>query len=563
MTWCVYAQQIATVNIGVMSPTEGGSRNAGEAHRKWITTALETQKNITTRHGVYTLNLIDRNTASQESNDYCYEQAKDLVQNEKVAIILGPVSSGCVKSVLSNELPVPVVTTLASATSLTENRNPWFFRANGYDSKRIQKLWNYVDKQIDRDRKQRWLILYEPSKYGMGLLQDLRGEIKDNIEPVVVLIGNDTEENILSDLIRSEFIEGDSLFNFFLLGTSDKVLRAIKEIEGITRDHNLPHNIYTVGSSLELLKYSPPSLVTVGEMRFDTTQNSRLKPELERILSLASKEQTSLYPTTYQAARFIIPQAITRALNSIDNPENLQALREAIRDHLEADEFDSLQPPKMVSFENGNMSDVFEFPIYRIKASYEEVPNGQIPAGWIEFFNSGVDFNYLEAPLKVSFVAHGLTNKDFSLELYKNGKKVQHSQSFRMQDGEHKQITFHVSTPGNYNIYSTTASFPKFASYNVSFSPFYLISLIAAFVAVFLKQKLSQVSWAYRFELLIEGGVIGLGVAFISTYIQYSVLPFTASDWNIINGILYGFVGGWFGPMLITSLTSRVLPGKS
>ncbi|MFC3123115.1 ABC transporter substrate-binding protein [Agaribacter flavus] len=557
-----YSQTVNTINIGVMSPILGGSRDAGEAHELWIRTALSTQQKLVTNKGIYEINLVMKDTESRESDEYCHEQAKELVDQDNVVAIIGPVSSGCVKSVLKGGVEVPIIATLASATSLNDERSPWFFRANGYDRIRIQKLWHYVDRQTVANQNYRWFVLHGDSKYGLGLVEDLREMVNGAVELETLNISSDSSQKVLSPALREALLNNDVHHNFFILGTSDRVIRAIKEITSIAAEHPLAHSIYTVGSSFELLRHSPPSLVTVGEMQFDLSQNSRLKPELERLQEQAKNLEKSLFPTTYQAARFIVPEALRRAIDNTDSLGDLGNLREQIRQQLEIGEFNSLQPPKMVSFNDGNMSDVFEFPIYGIAASFASLANDKENLAWIEFYNSETEFNYLESPIKTTFIAHGLENNTVDIQLRKGNKTVQQRRILNTKDGQKQEVTFHVYTPGNYEVYSTTASFPKFAEYKVSFSPFYLICLCAAFLAVFMKQKITKMTWAYRLELLFEGGVTGLAVAFVSTYIQYSVLPFTASDWNIINGVLYGFVGGWFGPMLITSLTSRVLPGK-
>jgi ABC-type branched-subunit amino acid transport system substrate-binding protein len=558
-----YCQQDITVRIGVMSPQQGSQRATGEAHDFWVKLALTPNGKIVNEQRVIRIEAVFRDTRSSESDTHCLEKAKELVEIEKVAMIIGPVSSGCVRSVLSGDLKVPIIATLASATSLTEKRNPWFFRANGYDKIRIENLWKYIDATLNRTRENKWIVAHDTSDYGMGLLSDLTSTISDSIVLTPFKIPEDDRIKVFRESTITEIKAGKSFFNFFVFGTGDKVLKTLHEINQLTLENQIPHQIYTVGSSKNLLKNSPQSLVTIGEMQIEKSQGSKIKPEVSRLIQQATQRHLALHPTTYQAARFIVPEVIRRVLKSQPSIPKIETLRDIIRQELEDNEFESLQPPRRIKFNKGNMSKIFEFPIYQIKPHYTKINSFEQDIGWIEYLNDAADVNFMESPLKVDLVGHQMEGEEISLSLYRDGKHLVKVKKHKiLENNKPFSVPFHLYRPGSYHVISNISSYPEKSHYKVSFSPLYFICVLSAFLAVFLKQKMTQISWPYRMELLIEGALVGVAVAFISTYIQYSVLPFTSNDWNLINGVLYGFVGGWFGPLLITSLTSRVLPNN-
>ena len=554
-------QQDITIKIGVMSPKYGPQRTIGEAHDFWVKLALTSYGKIVNEQGVIRIKAIYKDTKSNESDSSCLEQAEELIA-QGALLIIGPVSSGCVASVLSGDLQIPIITTLASATFLTEKRSSWFFRANGYDKIRMQKLWKHIDVSINHKLKHKWIVVHDTSEYGKGLLSDLKATINSAFKTKIIKIPQDETQVIFQDSTVTEVYKEDDFINFIVLGQGDKVIKTLNEINEFTKKNQIPHQIYTVGSSINLLNNSPKTLITVGEMQIDQTHKSKFTPEIERMVQQAMNRQHSFYPTTYQTARFIVPTAIHRALKDKVKIPEINTLRKIIRQELENGEFDSIQPPKRVEFNEGNMNEIFEFPIYQVNPVYTKIKSAEGNIGWVEFLSETAKVNYMESPLKVTLVGHQLNGEQIKLSLYRNGEELIKEKKIKLTNDKKVTIPFHVNFPGSYHIVSNISSYPEEIEYKVSFSPLYFICILSAFLAVFLKQKMTKISWVYRIELLAEGALIGIAVAFISTYIQYSVLPFTATDWNLINGLLYGFIGGWFGPLIITSLTNRVLPGS-
>ncbi len=553
------------VRVGVMSPKVGPSRDAGESHDYLVSVALASHGKIVVNDQVVSITPVFIDTQSQESDAVCRDQARRLLEEKNVALIIGPVQSGCVKSVLSGNLPVPVITSLASATSLTANRNPWFFRANGNDKARLRKLWKHIDGVLTERSASQWMIIHDTTRYGDGLREDLQSILPSH--KVYTL------DQLNQPLARQEILQwfgrNDRNHNVFLLGITDTVINGYNLISELARQAGNQPNIFTVGSSQRLLSSNPLGIVTVGEMTLRNNGSRILEDELARMSMASAAHGFTLYPTTYQAARFIVPQAIERALQQLLaaspdftlNAETGQRLREAIREQLENGTFSSLQPPQFVNFTNGEMSSIFDFPINKINATYVRLDRPTSDISWVEFLTEQKHVNYLESPILVTIVGHNLRGSPVTLSLVKEGKVLTRTEPLTLPDKDPQQVSFHVTTPGDYEIHSSQLAYPAHASVSVTMSPFYLVCAASALIGVLMKQKIIQMSWGNRLRVVLEGMLAGFAVAFLSTYIQYWILPVAKSDWNILNGILFGFMGGWFGPMIIKTLTSRLMPG--
>jgi hypothetical protein len=481
--------------------------------------------------------------------------------------------------VLDAGLEIPVITTLASATALTKNRSEWFFRANNNDAHRLRELWLQVERERKRDvageGPVRVVALYEDSAYGEGLAADLV-EVARPSRVQAVRLDPDLTIDSASALIADTLGESaDVRRELFVLGTASEasatsVTVAFQAISRLREDGTQVDAIYTVGSSSDLLRLSPTGTITAGESGLGPIRVKTLANEITQYLRQAPPAY-DFYPTTLQAARFIVPEAVARAVATVGDPSNLHALRSAIREQLEQATFPSLQPPGQVTFSNGEMNAIFQIPLYRIAPEYQQLANLRSEPAWIEYLDERLGIHFLEAPLKVRVLGHEAQGSPVSLTLYRQAKvngeldwqRIEERGPLALAEGASETVTFHVRAPGNYEIRSNMQSYPAQLEVSVRFSPFYLVCVFAAVIAVILKHKLMQISWPMRCALLAEGVLAAVAVAFISTYIQYSLLPVAPLDWNVINGVLYGFIGGWFGPTIITQLSSRVLPARA
>lgn len=562
------------VRVGVLSPERGSLMSMARARKHWIDMAFRGNETVLADSPI-SIELIYADTRSQETDEFCADNARELLEAGAV-ILIGPVRSGCVKSVLDARLEVPFVTTLASATDLTAQGNEWFFRANINDLRRLQTLWEEVQAQRRREPVAGATVLpienvalHEASKYGRGLAEDLLEVVRPDdviIQELDQEMSADEAAALLGALLDQQ---PERQIDLFLLGSAPEpaisaMLQAIREV---FYDEPRIHAIYTVGSSIELLQFSPMGVITVGEPALGEVHSSPLEAEIAQRIQQAP-ENLDFYPTTYQLARFVVPRAIALAAKDVADLTDLGAMRNAIRHHLATYRFDSLQPPAQVHFSDGEMEPLFDLPVYEIAPEFRRLNAASAESGWIEYPDGALRMNFLETPMKVRVLGHQTEGSAVTLSLYRqrgeDGELENTGQSAELDlaDGAASTVTFHIRQPGNYSVRSNLQSYPAQFTVDAQVSPFYFICVFAALLAVLLKHKFVQISWPMRLELFVESTVAGLAVAFISTYIQYSLLPVSPLDWNLINGLLYGFIGGWFGPALITHWSDRVIPSR-
>lgn len=556
---CSFAQDI-TLNIGILSPLSGHTSEYGKAHEFWIEDVFSRYARLEVNGYSIVLNPVSFNTRSMGDDRFCRDKAEELLEVHGVVVILGPVRSDCVKSVLSAGLAVPVISSLASATSLTNGNAGWFFRANGNDRRRVRKLWNHITTINHAPMEQQWIIVHDESRYGKGLRDDLEKEMV-NIEPRIIEVSRDSAREDVFAALSQVLDAPDKMQNIFLLGDTKSVVNSLMATNLITGDELRNVRIFTVGSPSQLLKAGRLGVTAVGELQMRESEGVRLGNELESALARSRNENIPFVPTTYQLARHIVPAAVARALEKV-GAENLSALRSAVREELATGQFDSLQPPDKVSFQGGEMNDIFEFPIYQILPTFNRVDESRDAHGWVEFTTGHGNVNFLETPIQVSYIPHNLQGTLSTFTLSKKSGEDVAQQEVLFGEAKQQQLQFHTLLPGDYVVTTGATSYPAQVSFKVGFSPFYLCAIFVAVISVIIKHKFASIAWPQRIEVILEGTIIGVAIAFMSTYVQYSVVPVATSDWNLLNASMYGFLGGWFGPTIVKSLAQIAIPSE-
>lgn len=165
----------------MLSPISGASRFVGTPHKASVGLAHQESG------GVISVNLgkQDRRLVRVELIHVDYETrpdkaaaaARQLVQCQEVAALIGPVNSDAVEQVLENVSEVPVISALATAPKLTrELHKPNFFRLIFNDSTRMQQYASFIAGQDDPGEL---LVLYdESSSYGRGLCSSFQTHYK-------------------------------------------------------------------------------------------------------------------------------------------------------------------------------------------------------------------------------------------------------------------------------------------------------------------------------------------------------------------------------------------------
>lgn len=557
-----FAQGKSILVVGVFSPESKASSSIGSAHHYWNQAGLEYAGNNLTEFGDYQVQIEFIDTKSEDSD--CREKYDAFLQRFKNAIlILGPVRSGCIKNIHTKDVALPIISSLASATELTEVDNiksPWFFRANITDKTRLNKLISFIESKPEYKNNAPFLIYDNLSAYGKGLkndfidLNNIDDENVINIEAALLAEGS----------LLEKIIDNNKISNVFILGASTRAMKVANKLSDIGKSYlNKSFFLFTVGSSPNMLQSSPYGLITIGEASFKEHQSSKYRIERARISEQVIKSGNSFYPTTYASARFIAPEVIKAGLKQIkssNKPFSIKRLRSYMKEILASGyEFNSLNPPDILKFDiSGNLDAEFEFPIYELEPAFKKIniDNAELP--WIEILAQSKFVSFLESPVSITLFGHNTDKYNIDISLKEvDGATLYTESNITLNNGETKQVSFHVKQPGKYEFTSNRKIFPADTEVHVELTLFYFVCFISAFIGAFCKLKTFQNDDGFHYGDYIQGAIIGLILAFASTYVKYSLVPVVETDWNLLNGAMYGFIGGFFGPWIVHIVASK------
>jgi ABC-type branched-subunit amino acid transport system substrate-binding protein len=167
------------MSIAVVGPLTPSSKAFGTAHLQGVTLAVEeyNQQNAGSGREIHLRVFDDEATPAKSAS-----VVESLVNSDAVAV-LGPANSSATAAVIellqSQRLAIPVISSLSSATKLTENlKTPYFLRANVSDRKRLSTLLDLVFND-DSLKPRRLIAFYERADaFGEGMLQDAKTWLK-------------------------------------------------------------------------------------------------------------------------------------------------------------------------------------------------------------------------------------------------------------------------------------------------------------------------------------------------------------------------------------------------
>ncbi|MDN4501770.1 hypothetical protein QX776_05125 [Alteromonadaceae bacterium BrNp21-10] len=569
--FAVQAQQL-TVVVGVLSPETHNSSVTGASHRYWTEQGLVAAGKIPSPLGNVTIKPVFIDTQSNDAE--CYNKVVNFLQNHpEAALLIGPVRSGCANTLITNDISLPIISSLASASVLTQDavrRSEWFFRANINDQRRLEYLVNFIGRDADYNQNRSFLIYDAESAYGKGLADDLHKlvAIADVAQYTIV----DSLENPAAILDRILDVEDpNSSTNVYILGNSSAVVTIANALQEVGEEHiNKVFHIFTVGMNPTYLKSSVDGLITIGEVGFKENHSNTFEAERQSILKKVQRSGHKFYPTTYTAARFIVPEATKNALASLGENydiNDIDALRTALRNELVSyKSFSSISPPDVLSFDhNGDLVGKFKFPVFELEPSFKQINLMEAePLPWIEVLSLSESVSFLESPVTISLVGHN--TDDIPIHVTLTDPKSGHDYEFsinKLANKEQVTATFHVKWLGEYQISSNREIYPTATPIKVEFSAFYLVCCVFAVIGVFSKHRTSQAQGALQLADMLQGVIIGAALAFISTYVKYSIVPVVETDWNLLNGAMYGFIGGFFGPWILHVIAARFGVGSN
>jgi ABC-type branched-subunit amino acid transport system substrate-binding protein len=545
--------------IGVLAPQTGDSSVAGITHNYWIQQGLASKGNIYNDTVKITPIFID----TQSNDDNCYQKLSEFLSRyENVAMIIGPVRSGCAKNLITNDISLPIISSLASATILTTNTeisNSWFFRANISDISRLDHFVRFIGGSREFKNNISFLIYDHETDYGLGLASDIKELISFGDDSVSTIRDGLTQVSSIRETLESRPTDS----NVYILGGAKRVVEMATALQNEMRNgEGTVFNIFTVGMSQLYLNSSVDGLITIGEVGFRQNNSVGFESEYQRITTQANNSGHKFYPTIYSTARFIVPKALEGALSKVGINYQIDELRDAILNELKMNkQFKSLSPPDSLSFNNqGDLVGNFTFPIYELEPSFKIIDSVIVePAPWIEVISQNDIVSFLESPISISLLGHNTDGFPIKVSL----KHITSEQTYEetisnLRNNEQKTVSFHVIVPGDYLISSNRDIYPSSVPIRAQFSMFYFVCGLFSMIGVLTKNKTSF----KRVPLVIgdwaQGIFFGVALAFISTYVKYSIVPVVETDWNLLNGAMYGFIGGFFGPWLLNLMAKKV-----
>lgn len=347
------------VPVLVLSPpTKDISRDIGGLHESIIDLAFGRLEPIKYREHTVVFD-VDYEETPDESE--CGKWVRDLLAKKIYSIILGPVYSGCVASILKEDLQIPMISSMATSSDLRGMPNSdWFFRATGDDKERAKQIVNYAATKLGLSKGERpALIVYDTNKdYFSNLKDNLQSFSKAAAEyfQIVKVLTFDqarsaavvatatvakhpsSREGITKHLSQSTpaKIEMDQLseilsdfgkdFLIFILGQEENSTEILKQLNLILVQRDRDDLVFVIGDSNRIQQSSPIGARLIGNFEVpesDVATISSIEPEISQIRKLVAKHiifeegtpsiRTSNIGTwllVYQIPRMLIPSIV-------------------------------------------------------------------------------------------------------------------------------------------------------------------------------------------------------------------------------------------------------------
>lgn len=511
----------------------------------------------------------------------CRGSLRHLVENDVVAV-LGPVSSGCTKNVLSADVQMPIITSLATATNVAKNsageNNPWFFRTIAHDLRRL------TDYRRLTDETDYTVVLHDTSEYGLGLGRDLTTILRVPQEHIrkthSVNVSPDESSVALDSAFVAEMraLQDEGRITFFVFG-SDSPLKIIRELYKTLASFDDRDPIFVmVGASKEYLNV-PPNTRVIGEPIIE--RNSRnIRREVEN--AIHDEEFGSIYTPTVDAVR-VLKEAIENVLETHGRPDTLsvEAFRKEIRHALTSGKFASSEHDRDIRFLDGETNSPSAAPIYEYNLG-RTLLNRPEERSRVAVKVEDDSWNWLTEPLNVRVLPmkgdaideRAFEGRKVEIKVL-NDDRVLTSRNVENLSAE-TTISLYPSILSTSNFFSSSdlkieAAFNRDA-YAVKVTPLgkqvvpYLLAGLCGIVAVWARNKRKQAddsdaSPEFTLTMAANGFASGLLIAALVLCAR-PWLDASSVGWNPIprfgssvygNAVISGVVGGWYGFVQIVS----------
>jgi ABC-type branched-subunit amino acid transport system substrate-binding protein len=544
-----------TVAIGVISPESGRSGPVGLAHRKSIEWGLQNVGYSIVAGGRHiTLRAIfedDHGDPAESVN-----VAQKLASEDHVVAILGPANSACASAVLDAldgpEGHVPVISSLSSAPSLSNPRNPYFFRATIDDRERMHRLVHFL--QVKHQLADSVVLLYEDDAYGQGLAASL----------VDAVGGTNVKSMPWSDAQRDPAATVAALpsgrISLFVLGTETIALDIADKLDDQLMDVRAEGEVqfFFVGTGERLQQEAPDDSITIGEPIPDIDVAPLLDAP-DMVDPFVGRDRQFLL-TAYETARFILPKALQYALAGGTDPNDVATVRERLKDALDSKIFDSLSPTRKIRFAGGNLVDPPRTPIYKVDRTLS-ILDKPAKEGWLTV-NVPERARFLEEPVQIVLERHGRASRDsIKLEVLDENDGIVESTSIDLGDVGKASYTFHPRRPGHFRVWASGFMVPNDPSVEIEYPLDYGIAIAGALLGAAIALR----SFSIPFARALQG--IGVGIVFfgLSSYGRsvpgLASLPLPSlSASRPVNAFFIGMLGGVGGLETLLFLL-RQLPG--
>nr|GEU51307.1 glutamate receptor 2.7-like [Tanacetum cinerariifolium] len=189
------------VGIGVILDTE---TSLGKMSRSCISMALG---DFYKEHDNYTTRIVPHFRDSRQDNVEAASAAIDLLKNEQVMAILGPMTSSQADFVIDigSKSSVPIISP-ATSPSLTPNDNPYFIRSSHDSSSQLKPIAELIKHFGWREV----VFIYEDGDYGRGLIpyiSDAMVKVDAKIMYRTVIYHSASDDWILKELYKMKTMQ--------------------------------------------------------------------------------------------------------------------------------------------------------------------------------------------------------------------------------------------------------------------------------------------------------------------------------------------------------------------
>jgi branched-chain amino acid transport system substrate-binding protein len=197
----------ASLRIGVICPLTGSQSYIGQLIKEAASLAV---KEINEKGGIqgHPVEAFYENDEFQTPKSVA--AAQKLITQRKVHLLNGPLASSAIAACQKlTDKDIPHVTSCGSASKLTEEPHPWFFRLTLADRYQTAVLVKLAVKDMKLSRV---AILAESGSHGQGTIDSWTRDLGQfNLKPVIVERFEDTDVDFSSQLTKVKNVKPDAV----------------------------------------------------------------------------------------------------------------------------------------------------------------------------------------------------------------------------------------------------------------------------------------------------------------------------------------------------------------